>query len=333
MDLSRKALVAWMKHFQSRSSLNRIENHARMADRFLDWMKKDGHLSCNPFQELRSQYGRYSGRIVRALLSDEPRAALEKLRPSPVFASALGPQMRQRVDLMRSLGYRYKHAEGQLRRFDSFLQGRPDLLGKSVPQLSEAWRQAGTGLHHAHEAQQCGRMLSKAQARLDPATAIIPTNPKLWRQMLASHRRPYIYTEEQVAQLLETARHLPYRLSPLRPLTAYTMLLLTYSAGLRIQEVANLNLGDVDLTDKTIEIRSSKFFKSRRLPLPPGVFKELRHYLEERRKAGAPIDPNEGLFWHTMRRQRYAKISVWNLLIHVLRQPPIKRSRRPRRNK
>jgi len=324
MDLSRKALVAWMKHFQSRSSLNRIENHARMADRFLDWMKKNGHLSCNPFQELRSQYGRYSGRIVRALLSDEPRAALEKLRPSPVFASALGPQMRQHVDLMRSLGYRYKHAEGQLRRFDSFLQSRPDLLGKSLPQLAEAWRQAGTGLHHAHEAQQCGRMLSKAQARLDPATAIIPTNPKLWRQMLASHRRPYIYTEEQVAQLLETARHLPYRLSPLRPLTAYTMLLLTYSAGLRIQEVANLNLGDVDLTDETIEIRNSKFFKSRRLPLPPGVFKELRHYLEERRKAGAPIDPNEGLFWHTMRRQRYAKISVWNLLIQVLRRSGIK---------
>jgi integrase len=232
--------------------------------------------------------------------------------------------MRQHLDLMRSVGYRYKHAEGQLRRFDSFLQGRPDLLGKSLPQLVEAWRQAGTGLHHAHEAQQCGRMLSKAQARLDPTAAIIPTDTKLWRQMRASHRRPYIYTEEQVAYLLETARHLPSRLSPLRTLTAYTMLLLTYCAGLRIQEVANLNLGDVDLKDGTIEICNSKFFKSRRLPLPPGVLKELRHYLEERRKAGAPIDPNEGLFWHTMRWKRYSKHSAQDLLVKVLRRSGIK---------
>src|SRR6202521_78402 len=71
-DLSRKALVAWMKHRLSRSSLHRIENHARMADRFLDWMKKNDHLPSNPFQDLRSQYGRYSGPIVRALLSNEP---------------------------------------------------------------------------------------------------------------------------------------------------------------------------------------------------------------------------------------------------------------------
>jgi integrase len=324
MDLSRKALVAWMKHRLARSALHRIEDHARMADRFLDWMKKNGHLPSNPFQELRGQYGRYSGPIVRALLSDEPRAALEKLRPSPVFASALGPPMRQHVDLMRSLGYRYNHAEGKLRRFDRFLQSRPDLLGKSLPQVVEAWRQTGTGLHRALEAQQCGRMLSKAQARLDPAAAIIPSNPKLWRQMLASHRRPYIYTEEEVAQLLKTARHLPSRLSPLRTLTAYTMLLLTYCAGLRIQEIANLDLGDVDLKDGTIEIRNSKFFKSRRLPLPPGVLKELRHYLEERRKAGAPIDPNEGLFWHTMRCKRYSKKSAQDLLVQVLRRSGIK---------
>jgi integrase len=324
MDLSRKALVAWMKHRLARSALHRIEDHARMADRFLDWMNKNGHLPGNPFQELRSQYGRYSGPIVRALLSDEPRDALEKLRPLPVFASALGPLMRQHVDLMRSLGYGYEHAEGKLRRFDRFLQSRPDLLGKSLPQLVEAWRQTGAGLHRALEAQQCGRMLSKAQARIDPAAAIIPSNPKLWRQMLASHRRPYIYTEEEVAQLLKIARHLPSRLSPLRTLTAYTMLLLTYCAGLRIQEIANLDLGDVDLKDGTIEIRNSKFFKSRRLPLPPGVLKELRHYLEERRKAGAPIDPDEGLFWHTMRCKRYSKKSAQDLLVQVLRRSGIK---------
>ena len=53
----------------------------------------------------------------------------------------------------------------------------------------------------------------------------------------AAHRRPYIYTEEQVAKLLATARALPSPMSPLRPLTLYTMLMLAYCAGLRLREV------------------------------------------------------------------------------------------------
>jgi len=55
-----------------------------------------------------------------------------------------------------------------------------------------------------------------------------------------------------------------------------------------IREVVNLNLGDVDLEAGTIEIRNSKFFKSRRLPLPSGVVDALSSYMKERRKAGAP---------------------------------------------
>jgi integrase/recombinase XerD len=324
MNLSRRALIAWMKERRRHCALHRVEERAQMADRFLNWLKTNRHISNNPLEELRREYGGRLAPIARALLSHEPRTALEELRPLPAFASTLGPLMRQHVDLMRSLGYRYDHEEGKLRRFDRFLQGRPDLAGKPLSQLIAAWRQAGTGLHHALEAHQCGRMLSKALARLDPTVAIMPSDPKLWRQMRASHRRPYIYTEEKVTQLLETARQLPSRLSPLRSLTAYTMLLLTYCAGLRIQEVANLNLRDVDLREGAIEIRNSKFFKSRRLPLPPGVINELRHYLEERVKAGAPVDPEDGLFWHTMRYKRYSKRGAQDLLVRVLRRSGIK---------
>ena len=324
MVLSREALVAWMQRRRQRCASCRVEEHARMADRFLDWMKTNEYIASNPFQALRREHGKHLAPIVRALLSGNPNAELEKLRPLPVFASMLGQLMRQHVDRMCSLGYRYDHAEGKLRRFDRFLQTRPDLVDKPLSELIEAWRQAGTRLHHTLEAQQCGRMLSKAQARLDPMAAIIPTDPKLWRQIRASHRRPYIYTEEEVAQLLQTARQLPCRLSPLRSLTAYTMLLLIYCAGLRIQEAVNLNLGDVDLKEGTIEIRNSKFFKSRRLPLPPDVVNALRHYLLERRKADPLLDPGAGLFWHTMRRKRYSKKAAQDLLVRVLRHSGIK---------
>ncbi len=327
MDLSKKALLAWMKERRRNLALHRVEERARMADRFLDWMKTNGHIPRNPFHELRSQYGQHLAPIVRALLSDESLAALEKLRPLPVFASAMGPLMRDHVTLMRSLGYRYDAVEGRLRRFDRFLQGRPDLVDQPLPRLIDAWREADTGLQRAYETQQCGRILSKAQARLDPNAAIMSTDRQLWRRVRAAHRRPHIFSEEEVSKLLDTARNLPSRLSPLRTLTTYTMLLLTYCAGLRIQEVANLNLGDVDLKDGTIEIRNSKFFKSRRLPLPPGVVNALQNYVQERRKVGAPTASEEGLFWHTQRGKRYSKKAAQGLLVEVLRRSNMKPTR------
>ena len=327
MDLSREALVAWMKERRRHCALRRVVERAQMVNRFLDWLKTNRRIPSNAFDELRCHYGGRLAPIVRALLSDEPQPKLEQLRSLPVFGSAIGPMMSQHVDLMRSLGYRYDHTEGMLRRFDRFLQGRPDLIGKPLPQLIDAWRQADTGLHRAHEAQQCGRILSKAQARLDPTAAIMATDPQLWRQIRASRRRPHIYTEEEVAKLLDVARHLPSRFSTLRTLSAYTMLLLTYCAGLRIREVVNLNLGDVDLEAGTIEIRNSKFFKSRRLPLPSGVVDALSSYMKERRKAGAPTLLEEGLFWHTQRRKRYSKRAAQELLVEVLRRSGIKHTR------
>ncbi len=327
MDLSKKSLLAWMKERRRHCALHRVEERAQMADRFLDWMKTNKHIASNPFQALRSEYGQYLAPIVRALLGDEPQAALEKLRPLPVFASAMGSLMRDHVALMRLLGYRYDANEGRLRRFDRFLQGRPDLVDQPLPRMIDAWRRADPGLQRAYEAQQCGRTLSKAQARLDANAAIIPTDRQLWRRVRASHRRPHIYTEEDIGKLLDTARDLPSRLSPLRTLSTYTMLLLTYCAGLRIQEVVNLNVGDVDLKDGTIEIRNSKFFKSRRLPLPPGVVNALQHYLQERRKAGAPTADDEGLFWHTHRDRRYSKKAAQELLSEVLRRSGMKTTR------
>ena len=67
--------------------------------------------------------------------------------------------------------------------------------------------------------------------------------------------------------LLDIARTYPSPRAPLRPLTLYTMLVVGYCAGLRVSEIARLNLGDVDLQVGTITIRETKFFKSRILPL------------------------------------------------------------------
>jgi integrase/recombinase XerD len=324
MSLCEGTMVAWLEDRRQHCALHTVERIAREVDRFLDWMTMSGRIPSNPLQGLRAQYGKRTGPIARALLSADRLAALEELRPLPPFASPLGPLMRDHLALMRSLGHRYIAAEGMLRRFDQFLQRRPELNDLPLTSLVEAWRQAGTGVQHALEAQQCGRKLSKAQARLDPGVGIILGDRQLLRQVLAHHRRPYIYTEDEVAKLLATARSFPSPMSPLRPVCLYTMLVLAYCAGLRIREVVNLTLGDVNLQEGTIEIRETKFFKSRRLPLAASVVGALQTYLEERRKAGAPTAATAALFWHQQEGGRYSSRTAWSLLVEVLRLSGIK---------
>ncbi len=87
------------------------------------------------------------------------------------------------------------------------------------------------------------------------------------REVLRRRRKPYIFTIEEIRRLLSAALKFPSPNAPLRPITSYTMLVLAYCAGLRMGEIVGLCVGDVRRTEELIEIRETKFFKSRRLPL------------------------------------------------------------------
>ena len=104
------------------------------------------------------------------------------------------------------------------------------------------------------------------------------------------------------------------------------MLVLAYCAGLRLGEIVRLNLGDLDLETGTIEVRETKFFKTRRLPLSPSAASVLRSYVEARHKAGAPLIPSAGLFWHWHNRGtgRYSYVMTEKMLVRVLRHSGIK---------
>jgi site-specific recombinase XerD len=326
-NLREETIQAWLEERRKSTSLERVASNARLVDRFLDWLKACGRISTNPLQVLRSQYGQRTVPIARAMLSENPHEALEKLRPLPAFGSALGSLMREHVALMRSLGHNYTAREDSFRRFDRFLQRRPDLLGKSLPELIEAWRISGRGLQHTYEAQLCGQILSKAQSRHDPSAPAVPVDRHLWREVVAAHRPPYIYTEEEVAKLLETARSFPSLLAPLRPLTLNTMIVLAYCAGLRIREIVNLTLDDVNLEQGTIDIRETKFFKRRILPLTPDVIGALNKYRQERNKAGASTSPTDGFFWNDWTHKRYTLKTAHEVLTQVLRRSGLKPQR------
>ncbi len=103
----------------------------------------------------------------------------------------------------------------------------------------------------------------------------------------------------------------------------HTMFMLAYCAGLRLGEILRLNVSDVLVADAAIEIRNTKFFKSRRLPLAKSTFSALQDYLKERRRAGGPDDPDSPLLWHQKGAGRYSMTRAEKILFAVLRQAGI----------
>jgi integrase/recombinase XerD len=323
--LSTHVLRLWLKSAARQTTLKTVHTYARHVDRFLQWRQDRGEIPCNPFSELRRCYElRAVGPIVDALLVADYRGALEKLRPTPPFSSSLGPQMQAHVAMKRAVGNRYESEEGEFLQFDRFLQMRPDLTGKPIHKLVEAYSQSKKGITGALRAHECGRRLSMALHRLDPTVPLLPVDRRLRRDVIERQRRPYVYSETQIRKLMEAARTFPSPQAPWRPLMLYTMVVLTYCAGLRIGELVRLTLADVHLDDDSIEIRESKFFKSRRLPLTPNVMQVLKDYLAARDRAGAPRTAQSGLFWNPEREKQYSYVTVSGNLANVIRRAELK---------
>jgi integrase len=321
----RRTIEEWLYDRSQVLPFHLVIHHARLVDCFLEWLVTHKLLVINPVAELRKIYGqRVTTPIVRALLSPDPNTALDALRPLPRFGSHLGPVMREQVTLMRALGYRYKRQEGEFLRFDRFLQSRPDLTGQSITSLVREYANVGSTVHHALECLQIERALAKALSRTD-STIVLPRPDRLlMRRVREQYRRPYIYTHEEVQHLLATALSFPSPQAPLRPLSLYTMIVLAYCVGLRLGEIVRLTVGDIHLDEEAIEIRETKFFKSRRLPVTPSVMAVLRKYMNACRQAGAPSHESATFFRHQQGNRGYSYVMASKLLVRVLRRAGLK---------
>jgi site-specific recombinase XerD len=94
------------------------------------------------------------------------------------------------------------------------------------------------------------------------------------------------------------------------------MFVLAYCAGLRMGEIVRLHVGDIRLDNCSLDIRDTKFFKSRRLPLSATAMTALQRYLEARRNQGISSAPDSILFSH--QKGGYAYVTANHLLRRVL---------------
>jgi integrase len=87
-------------------------------------------------------------------------------------------------------------------------------------------------------------------------------------------------------------------------------------------EMVRLQLRDLRLEEGSVEIRETKFFKSRRLPVKPSVVAALTSYLAQRARSGLTTDPDAPLFCHE--KGGYAYVTAEHHLRRVVRAAGLK---------
>jgi integrase len=80
-------------------------------------------------------------------------------------------------------------------------------------------------------------------------------------------------------------------------------LILLFCCGLRRGELLRLRLAHFDSEQNLLRIEATKFNKSRMVPLPKSVARELHDYLEARHQNKLPVGKESFLFWRPRRTE------------------------------
>jgi integrase len=188
------------------------------------------------------------------------------------------------VALKQALGADFRSAEKILRRFTRHLRDTP------VAAISTADCEAFTWESPAPSSSGRGKQsVLRGFFRYLVGRGVIATSPveaARSRRVPASAFRHHIYTLDELRRLLEVTSAVFVRRSRLEPVTLRTIVLLLYGAGLRIGEALRLQCSDVDLHERVLLVRHTKFFKSRLVPIGSQLAGVLAGYdAAQRRRA------------------------------------------------
>jgi integrase/recombinase XerD len=117
--------------------------------------------------------------------------------------------------------------------------------------------------------------------------------------LFAAHQQklPAVMTQEQMRKVLDTICNVKHR----------TLLSLMYSTGMRLSEIVNLKIEEVDSKQMLIRITAGKGNKDRYVPLSPMLLQELRLYFIQYR-------PERFLFNGAGKGRKYAPRTIQRIM-------------------
>jgi len=210
--------------------------------------------------------------------------------------SVPGPMSARYLELQRALGKGFHTEQWILESLDRWLieNGSADLDPENFTAWCKSQQHLASGVRR--QRMRVVRNFCLYRRRSEPSCFV----PDL-HAFPANHQPlpPYIFTEAQIARLIQAADRLePHPLSLIRAQVYRLAIVLLYTTGLRRGELLRLKIGDYDPRQQTLFVRQSKFHKSRYLPLSVDTAREIAAYLGVRRHRHLPLSPETPLIWN-----------------------------------
>jgi len=196
------------------------------------------------------------------------------------------------AELRQALGFKFRE-RGMVQQFVDFLESQ-NCSGPIRTAMVLEW-----AVSASPSCGRCGQVqrLTVVRHFLIYLKAFLPDTEIPATRLLAAERRPrpYLYSGEEIAGMQQATRTL-WESGCLKQITFETLIGLLASTGLRIGEALRLVVDHLhlDFDPPHLEIRDTKFGKSRFVPLHPSTAQNLRLYLDKRR--GIVGDKPEALF-------------------------------------
>ena len=142
-------------------------------------------------------------------------------------------------------------------------------------------------------------------------TLDITMNYKKLARVKQTRRLPQIWTREEISRIIESAGSLSHK----------AMLMLAYGSGLRLSEIFNLKVSDIDSKQMRILVRQGKGGKDRYALLPETTLKTLREYW-----LSCKVKPRDWLFIDEKTSEKMRPSSVQGSIKTVVKRAGVSKN-------
>lgn len=299
--LSDERLLSWLTQEARRRTTASAGVCFLYVSRYVDGLVEAGLLRDNPLADFQTRHGGRGWPVLAAALrSADAGASLLVLQPTPETPGPIRPHVERYLELHQATGKDFGPNKSLLIHLDRFLgaEGIPS-PGGITTEAMERWANAisGNARTRFKKVRMAWRFFKYLlDLNVLNANPLAPILYSLGRTP-KSNFKPYIFTKEQVSAVLWETRRLRSNVQfPLRAEVCSTVFSLLYSLGLRMGEALRLRIRDISLSEGTLFIDQTKFYKSRYVPFGPGLGKKLKAYLELRRQLKPAVNGDSPVF-------------------------------------
>jgi integrase/recombinase XerD len=208
-------------------------------------------------------------------------------------------------------GYLYERESYELLRLDRFLCGTGLKVAGLPRDIVNEWT-AKQG--HEKPGTQKLRVIRIRQfalfLRQQGIEAYVPEATKIPVNRIAF--TPYIFRRKEIEKILQAVDRMPSDpRAPMRHLIMPEIFRLLYCCGMRVREVLQLKVADVDLGSGVLTVRKGKFNKDRLVPMAPSMTMRLRRY-------ASVLGNDSGVFFPAPDGGPYSKVTVYQIFRQLL---------------